>query len=76
MVRALRRVRRAHPTAWRRPIDDRLLHYVLVGAASMVYVTAPEARLLAGIEPTAARWVEAHAEGLVATLLPNAPRVG
>jgi AcrR family transcriptional regulator len=56
------------------PIDDRLLHYVLVGAASLVYVNAPEARLLTGIEPTADRWVKAHAEGLVAMLLPNATR--
>lgn len=53
------------------PIDDRLFHYVMVGAASMLYVNAPEARLLTGIEPTAARWVEMHADGLVATLLPN-----
>jgi AcrR family transcriptional regulator len=55
------------------PIDDRLIHYVLVGAASLVYVNAPEARLLTGIEPTDARWVEAHAAGIVAMLLPNAP---
>lgn len=71
--RLWRRLRKAGLAA---PIDDRLFHYVLVGAASMVYVNAPEARLLAGIEPTAARWVEAHADGLVATLLPNAPRAG
>jgi TetR/AcrR family transcriptional regulator len=70
--RLWRRLRKAGIAA---PIDDRLFHYVLVGAASIVYVNAPEARLLTGIEPTAARWVETHAEGLVATLLPNAPRV-
>src|SRR5262249_5599112 len=56
------------------PIDERLFHYVMVGAASLVYVNAPEARLLSGIEPTAPRWVEAHADGLVAMLLPKAPR--
>ncbi len=55
------------------PIDDRLFHYVLVGAASLVYVNAPEVRLLTGVEPTAQPWVELHAEGLVATLLPSAP---
>lgn len=65
-----RRLREAGIAA---PIDERLFHYVMVGAASLVYVNAPEARLLTGIEPTAERWVEAHAEGLVATLLPNAP---
>ena len=69
--RLWRRLRKAGIAA---PIDDRLFHYVLVGAASMVYVNAPEARLLTGIDPTAARWVEIHAEGLVATLLPNQPR--
>jgi AcrR family transcriptional regulator len=72
LVRPLwRRLRKAAIAA---PIDDKLFHYVLVGAASLVYVNAPEARLLTGIEPTARAWVEAHAEGLVATLLPNAPK--
>jgi len=56
------------------PIDDRLRHYVRVRAASTVYVNAPEARLLTGIEPTSARWVETHADGLVRTMLPNLPR--
>jgi AcrR family transcriptional regulator len=65
-----RRLRAAGMAA---PIDDRLFHYVMVGAASLVFVNAPEARLLTGIDPTAERWVDAHAEGLVATLLPNAP---
>lgn len=66
-----RRLREAGIAA---PIDARLFHYVLVGAASMVFVNAPEARLLTGIEPTARRWVDIHADGLVAMMLPNAPR--
>ena len=65
-----RRLREAGIAA---PIDDRLFHYVMVGAASLVYVNAPEVRLLTGIEPTTPSWVETHARGLVATLLPNAP---
>ncbi len=64
--------------AWKRlrdagiaaPIDDAMVHYVLVGAASLPYVNAPEARLLTGAEPTAPDWVERHAESLVRTLLP------
>jgi TetR/AcrR family transcriptional regulator len=59
------------------PIDDAVFHYVLVGAASLPYVNAAEARLLTGEEPTDPAWVEAHADSLVATLLPNrvaAPR--
>ena len=59
-----RRLRKAGVAA---PIDDRLFHYVLVGAASILYVNAPEARLLTGIEPTARRWVKTHADG---------PRIG
>jgi AcrR family transcriptional regulator len=66
-----RRLRQAGMAA---PIDERLFHYVLVGAASLVYVNAPEARLLTGLEPTAHRWVEAHADGIVAMLLPTIPR--
>jgi AcrR family transcriptional regulator len=53
------------------PIDPAMVHYVLVGAASLPYVNSPEARLLTGSEPTDPAWVEAHADGLVATLLPH-----
>jgi AcrR family transcriptional regulator len=68
-VRVLwRRLREAGIAA---PIDDAVFHYVLVGAASLPYVNAPEARLLTGAEPTEASFVEAHADGLVATFLPN-----
>jgi AcrR family transcriptional regulator len=54
------------------PIDERLAYYVVVGAASLVYANAPEARLLTGIEPTASQWIATHADGLVAMLLPGA----
>ncbi len=53
------------------PIDPAMVHYVIVGAASLPFVNAPEARLLTGAEPTDPNWVEAHADGLVATLLPG-----
>jgi TetR/AcrR family transcriptional regulator len=56
------------------PIDDAGFHYVLVGAASLPFVNAAEARLLTGIEPTDPSWVESHAESLVATLLPGRRR--
>ncbi len=66
-------------TAWNRlraaeiaaPIDDAMVHYVVVGAASLPFVNAPEARILTGSEPTDPDWVERHAAGLVATLLPG-----
>jgi len=63
-----RRLREAEIAA---PIDDSVFHYVLVGAASLPYVNAPEARLLTGAEPTHPSWVERHADGLVATFLPG-----
>lgn len=53
------------------PIDPAMVHYVIIGAASLPFVNAPEARLLTGCEPTDPAWVEAHADGLVATLLPG-----
>ncbi len=53
------------------PIDPSMVHYVVVGAASLPFVNAPEARILTGGEPTDPAWVDAHAEGLVATLLPG-----
>jgi TetR/AcrR family transcriptional regulator len=55
------------------PIDAAMVHYVIVGAASLPFVNAPEARLLTGAEPMDPVWVEAHADGLVATLLPGLP---
>ncbi len=68
-VRALwRRLRAAGVAA---PIDEAVFHYVLVGAASLPYVNAPEARLLTGGEPTGRSFVEQHADGLVATFLPH-----
>jgi AcrR family transcriptional regulator len=53
------------------PIEPAVVHYVIVGAASLPFVNAPEARILTGAEPTERAWVDAHADGLVATLLPG-----
>lgn len=53
------------------PVPTESVHYVLVGAASLPFVNAPEMRLLTGLEPTDPSWVEAHADGIVATLLPG-----
>ena|SRR6266545_3008458 len=55
------------------PVDPTMVHYVMVGAASLPFVNAPEARLLTGAEPTDPAWVAAYADGLVATLLPGLP---
>lgn len=53
------------------PIDGQILYYVLVGAASLPYVNAPEVRLLTGRDPSDPAWIETHADGLVAILLPG-----
>jgi len=53
------------------PIDSEILYYVLVGAASLPYVNAPEVRLLTGRDPSSPQWIGAHADGLVAILLPG-----
>jgi TetR/AcrR family transcriptional regulator len=53
------------------PIDSEILYYVLIGAASLPYVNAPEVRLLTGRDPKSPKWIDAHANGLVAILLPG-----
>jgi AcrR family transcriptional regulator len=55
-------------------IDDTVLYYSLIGAASLAYVNAPEARRLLGRDPVDHRFVEAHAEALVNAFLGPAPR--
>jgi TetR/AcrR family transcriptional regulator len=53
------------------PIDSEILYYILIGAASLPYVNAPEVRLLTGRDPEDAEWVHAHADALVSILLPG-----
>jgi TetR/AcrR family transcriptional regulator len=53
------------------PIDHEILYYVLVGAASLPYVNAPEVRLLTGRNPNDPKWIDAHAAALIAILLPG-----
>jgi TetR/AcrR family transcriptional regulator len=57
------------------PIDNEIFYYVLIGAASLPYVNAPEVRLLTGRDPNNPKWIDAHADALVTILLPGlAPR--
>jgi TetR/AcrR family transcriptional regulator len=53
------------------PVKSEVVHYVLVGAASLPYVNAPEVRLVTGQDPKNPKWIRAHADGLVAILLPG-----
>jgi AcrR family transcriptional regulator len=49
-------------------IDEVVLYYSLVGAASLAYVNAPEARLL-GHDTRSAWFIDAHADALVILFL-------
>ena len=58
--------------------DPVIIYYILLGAASLLYVNAAEARRLVGASPSGDviddRLIETHANTLVAMLLgPNAP---
>jgi len=53
------------------PIDPVFVHYAIVGAASLPFANAPEAQLLSGCDPMDDDWIERHAEGVVAMLLPG-----
>ena len=53
------------------PIDSDILYYVLIGAAALPYVNASEVRLLTGRDPKSPNWIDAHADGLVSTMLPG-----
>lgn len=45
-------------------------HYVLAGAASLVFAVAPEVRRLTGVDPTKKKFVEDHAEFVARLLVP------
>lgn len=53
------------------PIDPKLIHHVLLGAISLLFVNAHELELLEGIDPTKRRWIKRHADGLIATFFPR-----
>jgi TetR/AcrR family transcriptional regulator len=50
-------------------IDPIHFHYILVGAATVIFHQAPECKRLTGIDPTDEAVVEAHADALIALLL-------
>jgi AcrR family transcriptional regulator len=52
------------------PLSPDILYHVLIGASSLLYANAPEARLL-GLDPDDPAVVEAHADALVLMLLPG-----
>lgn len=53
------------------PVEPIGVYWIIVGAASLPFVNAAEVRALTGTEPTDREWVEQHADGIVALLLPG-----
>ncbi len=51
-------------------LDPVSLHYIVVGACGIIFSQAPECRELTGVDPTTEDRVEAHADTVVALLLP------
>ena len=54
------------------PMEHVHFHYVLVGAAALMFAMAPECRRLSGRDPSDPAMIAAHAEALVRLLLPGA----
>ena len=54
------------------PMDHVHFHYILVGAAALMFAMAPECRRLSGRDPASPAMVAAHADALVRLLLPGA----
>ena len=53
--------------------DDELkphFHYVLAGAASIIFAVAPECRRLTGLDPTSSEAIERHADFVAGLLVP------
>ncbi len=50
------------------------LHYIMLGAAGLLFSQAPECRRVTGIDPTDDAFAEAHADALVAIFMASAAR--
>ena len=49
-------------------------YYILMGAATLMFSMAPEARRIADVDPSNPALIEAHADALLATLFPPMPK--
>jgi len=52
------------------------LHYIVVGAAGLVFSQAPECRYVAGVDPTDPEFAEHHADALIQLLTGRGGRSG
>ncbi|MEQ1701967.1 MAG: helix-turn-helix domain-containing protein [Ilumatobacteraceae bacterium] len=54
-------------------VDCVTAFYMVLGGGTLLYTNAPEARLIAGVEPTEPARIEAHAAALIAMLTTRRP---
>ncbi len=55
------------------PVSPAIMHYIVLGAAGLVFSQAPECAYVTGVDPTSAAFADAHADALVQLLLRVAP---
>jgi TetR/AcrR family transcriptional regulator len=70
VVRA--QVERAQAQGFFPGISPVSLHYIVVGAAGLIFSEAPECRYMTGVDPTDPEFAEQHAEALIRVLVPKA----
>lgn len=55
------------------PVSATSLHYIMLGAAGLIFSQAPECRRLTGIDPTSDAFADTHAEALIHILTGRPP---
>ena len=56
------------------PIPPASLHYIVLGAAGLVFSQAPECRYITGVDPTEPDFADRHADALIEFLTGGARR--
>lgn len=64
-----RRIARAQARGLLPPMAPAHLHYIVLGAAGLIFSQRPECRRITGLDPTDPAFAEAHAEAIVRLLL-------
>jgi AcrR family transcriptional regulator len=73
MHEALRQlVERAQARGLLPPIPAASLHYIMLGAAGLLFSQAPECRRITGVDPSDPAFAEAHADAVIRLLTANA----
>lgn len=65
-----RRIERAQARGVLPPMASVHLHYIVLGAAGLIFSQRPECRRITGVDPTDPAFAEAHADAIVRLLLP------